>query len=337
MPNPVQTIQNRELIEQITQVVHGSVDIGTDIFQASSRPKRPQGWECQDRGAISAFKSSLGLESLKLAYQQAAEVTKQEEGGCSSTTILISSGLVHVAWLGDSPVFLIGVHKTSGKIEDIKALNEPHIPTYEREDILERGGQVDADGRLDLATSAQDQVNNYSLSMSRAFGNRWLGNLLSRAPGLLSYPLSELSQELEWYALVGSDGILPESERNLMFPKNPQAKAEENDIINFCATLFKNLVNESCQPWLAENKNWAANITQVAQEQLHKMEAIADKQLVGYPAVDDTTLLLCSLSDINPEISVILTVTDGHRQGGEITAQKAIDAIHTSLASQARR
>jgi serine/threonine protein phosphatase PrpC len=321
---------NPELFQDLGQVVQDGHSLIFDGLQASSRPKRSNGWESQDRAAISLFHGAVNEQLLQTAYAEAALATESEEGGCSSTTVVLTRDDVRVAWLGDSPAFLIGIHPETGVIKEIKGLNEPHIPTYDRTDILNKGGRIDADGRLDLSASAADQVNNYSLSMSRSFGNRWLSGLLSRVPSIVHWPLHAMDFSLNWFAVLGSDGILPESERNLMFPAAGEAKPQDNDIIHRCADQFKAMANVLCPPSTSISK-WASVVTQKAQEKLAEMEASADKKQVGYAAIDDTTFMLCPIGAIKPGISVVLTVTDGHRLGGEVTAQKAVDAIHASL------
>jgi|GEM_PF-2960547 len=321
---------NPELFQDLGQVVQDGHSLIFDGLQVSSRPKRTHGWESQDLAAISLFKASVNEKYLQAAYAEAALVTEAEEGGCSATTVVLTHDDVRVAWLGDSPAFLIGVHPETGLIKEIKGLNEPHIPIYDRFSILDKGGRIDEDGRLDLDAPATDQINNYSLSMSRSFGNRWLSSLLSRVPSVVHWPLHALDFSLNWYALLGSDGILPDSERNLMFPASCEVKPQDNDIIQRCAEQFKAMVNVLCPPGTAIS-NWAPLVTQKAQEKLAAMEADADKKQVGYAAIDDTTFMLCPITALKPGITVVLTVTDGHRLGGEVTAAKAINAIHASL------
>lgn len=342
MPDSQSVLNNPELfLTTLALVQHTNLANPANLasqlsgLQASSRAKRILNWGSQDRAAVSIFNAELNSDHLKTAYQKANTATLTEDGGCSATTLLIRPNTISVAWLGDSPVFLAGVD-SAGKIAEIIGLNEPHIPLYEADTIKAKGGIVTSEGRLDLQHSAQDQINNYSLSMSRAFGNQWLGSLLNRQPSLVSFPINQLSEGLTWYAVIGSDGILPESERSLLHPTNPNAAFTDNEIISRSALLFQQLVNEQCQPWLKTQPNWASNVTQIAQGQLFKMEKTADKQLVGYPAVDDTTLIITPLSLIENNISLIITVADGHRNGGEITAQKTVDAIHESLAAEVK-
>ena len=299
-----------------------------------SKAKRSTGWMNQDRSAISVFKNNIDPQGLVAAYQAAAKATVSQQGGCSATTLLMTHNGIDVAWLGDSPAFLTGIDPNSGRIQEIMGLNEPHIPFYEREAILARGGRVNAEGRLDLAAEAGDQVNNYSLSMSRAFGNAWLGDLLNREPGLVHIPTNTLNPALHWYAVIGSDGILPESERNLMHPRKADAHFDDRDLITYCAQLFQQLVNAEGKSWLPDSGHWADDIAHIAQERLRQMEAVADKQEVGYAAVDDTTVMIISLAqDFLQTPAIVLSVTDGHREGGEITAQKAVEAIHQNLSS----
>lgn len=333
MPQEKPVINNPELFKTAGDITTHRL-AGIDIpVQVSSRPKRASGWACQDRAAISFLNGETGLNALERAYHKANEATLQEAGGCSATTLVIDQTQISVAWLGDSPAFLVGVNE-AGALQEILGLNEPHIPLYEQAQIKARGGIVNHEGRLDLASSAQDQVNNYSLSMARALGNQWLGNLLNRTPSLIRFSLSDLSKSLQWYAVLGSDGILPESERSLMFPSTPEAALSDNEIITRSAGLFKALVNDYGKPWLTEQANWAGNVTQIAQEQLLAMEMATDKQQVGYPAVDDTTVLIAPLGRNWPDsVSLALTVADGHRAGGEVTAQKAVEAIHRALAT----
>lgn len=339
MPDSQSALNNPELFEsslaivQHTNPAHPSSRLKG--LQVSSRPKRSLNWGSQDRAAISFLKAELDLNHLETAYQKANEATFKEDGGCSATTLLIRPDVICVAWLGDSPAFLAGID-SAGKIAEIIGLNEPHAPIYETDSITKKGGMVTPEGRLDLRHSAQDQVNNYSLSMSRAFGNQWLGDLLNRQPSLTSLPVNQLSKSLTWYAVVGSDGILPESERNLLYPTHSNAAFTDNEIITRSALLFQQLVNEQCQPWLKTQDNWASDVTQIAQAQLLKMEQTADKQMVGYAAVDDTTLIIAPLSLSEENTSLIITVADGHRNGGEITAQKTVDTIHESLAAKVK-
>lgn len=339
MSNPQSALNNPELFESSLALVQhtspGNLSSQLAAVQVSSRAKRNLNWGSQDRAAISFLNAELDSKHLETAYQKANEATFTEDGGCSATTLLIRPDTICVAWLGDSPAFLAGVD-SAGKIDEIIGLNEPHAPLYETESIMGKGGMVTPEGRLDLQHSAQDQINNYSLSMSRAFGNQWLGNLLNRQPSLISFPINQLSKSLTWYAVIGSDGILPESERSLLHPGHPEAAFTDNDIITRSARLFQQLVNEQGQPWLSTHTNWASDVTQIAQAQLFKMEQTADKQLVGYPAVDDTTLIITPLSLSETNASLIITVADGHRNGGEITAQKTVDAIHESLAAEVK-
>jgi hypothetical protein len=340
MPDPKSALNNPELFESSLAIVQHTnpAHLSSRLkgLQVSSRPKRSLNWGSQDRAAISFLKAELDLNHLETAYQKANEATLTEEGGCSATTLLMRPDAICVAWLGDSPAFLAGID-SAGKIAEIIGLNEPHAPIYETDSITKKGGMVTPEGRLDLRHSAQDQINNYSLSMSRAFGNQWLGNLLNRQPSLISFPVNQLSTSLTWYAVVGSDGILPESERSLLHPGNPETNFSNNDIIIRSAQLFQQLVNKQGQPWLNTENRWASDVTQIAQTELFKMEQTADKQLVGYPAVDDTTLIIAPLSLSEENIALIITVADGHRNGGEITAQKTVDAIHDSLAAHTKQ
>jgi Protein phosphatase 2C len=295
-----------------------------------SQTKRAD-WGNQDRLALSFLNQPITKEAIFAAYQAAAEATLAEEGGCSATSLLLTEKGIDVAWLGDSPAFLVGLDST-GRIQEIIGVNEPHIPTYEREAIAARGGRVNEEGRLDLSAEASDQVNNYSLSMLRAFGNRWLGNLLIREPGYIYVDTTKLTPTLTWYAVIGSDGILPESERNLMHPRQANATPADLDLITYCADCFKRLVNADGLPWLAASGNWAENVAQIAQARLRQMEAVADKTEVGYAAVDDTTVMIIALAqDFSQTPTIALTIADGHRAGGEVTAQKAVEAIHLSL------
>lgn len=301
-----------------------------DSLYIYSQTKRAD-WENQDRLALSFLNRLITQEAIFAAYKAAAEATLAEEGGCSATSLLLTENSMDVAWLGDSPAFLVGLDST-GRIQEIIGVNEPHIPTYEREAIAALGGLVNADGRLDLAAEASDQVNNYSLSMSRAFGNRWLGNLLIREPGYVHVDTTQLTPTLTWYAVIGSDGILPESERNLMHPRQANATPADLDLITYCAGLFQQLVNAEGLPWLAASGNWAENVAHIAQARLRQMEAAADKNEVGYAAVDDTTVMIIAVAqDFSQTPTIALTIADGHRVGGEVTAQKAVEVIHRSL------
>lgn len=328
------SINNPELFQSCAELMVPQSNDNIPAILTSCRPKRTGEWQCQDKAAISILKAPVGPNDLQNAFEKAHLATCEEEGGCSVTTLLIEPHSITVAWLGDSPAFLAGVNP-EGKIMEIVGLNEPHIPLYEKAAIEGRGGIVTSEGRLDLACAAPDQVNNYSLSMARSLGNRWLQGLLNRIPSVTSIPTTELTEKLRWYAILGSDGILPESERNLMFPGNPAVTFTDNDIIQRSAELFRDMVNEHALPWLTESGNWASNITQIAQERLLQMEQAANKEEVGYPAVDDTTLLIIPLPLTQAGTALLATVADGHRNGGEMTAAKAVTTIHHSMVNMA--
>lgn len=317
--------------------------------QVSSRVKPKEDYEIQDRAEIGIMKPGLTEENLRGAYGAGVEATKNKLGGSSGTTMLIMPGRVLVAWMGDSPAFLAGVNPGTGKIEDIIGLNEPHIPFNEEAELVERGGKLDDLKRLDNLEPSHDQENEYPLSMSRAFGNAWLPPLI-REPGIVHYDTTQLSDKLDWYGVVASDGVLMESEADLMFPPKHnrkmmqdselRAKFGHKGLIDYCAYLFQQLVNDDCKPWKPENGNWAENVTKVSQDNLKMMEAnekldpVTNKKRIGYAAVDDTTLLIEPIPQKGTKFpTIVMTVTDGHRRKGEETAAEALKAIHLFLAT----
>ncbi|HEY9745839.1 MAG TPA: hypothetical protein V6C99_06435 [Oculatellaceae cyanobacterium] len=291
-----------------------------DDIETSAIPKPKPGWGSQDRARISMLDRELTAQELQQAYQQTAQETAALEGGCSGTTLLITPKKIHVAWLGDTPAFLVGIDPASGQAVQVKGLNEPHIPIREAERIEKKGGRV-VDGRLDKPGATE-----MSLSMSRAFGNAWLGELLNREPEVLTVERAELDPNLDWVAVVGSDGIIADSEHNLLFPRK-----DGRPIIDHVASLFQELIAEI---WQSPNR--AEVITAKAQAVLQQLyDQTPEPRRFDDAVVDDTTLVIVPLQKMNADIfSCVVTVADGHRDGGEVTAERVAELIHAKLATR---
>lgn len=285
----------------------------------SSRPKPRPGWQNQDRAKIDLLDKEISANQLREAYLKAAQQTAELSGGSTGTTMIVTPSMIHVAWLGDSPAFLVGVDSKTKNIKQVVGLNEPHIPLYDENRIKSNGGYVE-EGRL-----VRPGATETSLSMSRSFGDSWLGETLVRQPDLITIERKELSSSLTWYGVVGSDGVIMDSEYNLLFPRK-----DGTQIIDHVAKLFGDLLKE----FRAEQEDWADIITAKAQEKLQELhDKTPEPRRFDDAVVDDTSLAIILLSQKtdHPAYSYIATVTDGHRDGGEITAQKAIAIIHETL------
>ena len=281
-----------------------------------SRPKPKAGWQNQDCVRVDLLEKEIDSADLKKAYQTAAKETAVLSGGSTGTTLVVTPSKIHVAWLGDSPAFLVGVNPDSGLIEEVKGLNEPHTALYEREQIEAKGGRVE-EGRLAMPGAEET-----SLSMSRSFGDSWLGNLLNRDPEIMTIERASLPANLVWYGVVASDGVISDSEYNLLFPRPDGSR-----IIDHVAKLFRTLLTE---PWSGQ-QNWAEHITQTAQQELQKLhDKTPEPRRFDDAVVDDTSMAIVPISS-NESHTYVATVTDGHRDGGEIVANQVIHIIHDYL------
>lgn len=155
------------------------------------------GDECAEYCAANLSKIVEEVEErpLKKVFRILSDRTRLFHSGCAASIVRIDEekGTVEVGILGDAPVLV----KPDGS-QPVWVAPEHNVRsnTTEAKAAIERGGFV-IDGYL------RDRALNHGLQLSRALGDTYMDDVLSREPEIFSFTCGSGG-----YVLVASDGIL---------------------------------------------------------------------------------------------------------------------------------
>lgn len=226
------------------------------------------------------IKSDESVEAfLKSAFQKIDEKTKyyQSTGSTASAAVITTDGRLHIAHLGDSPVFLCRVEKSGHvRVKSMFDINS-HKPwnDKERKRIEEAGGFI-ISGRVG------------GLNMSRAFGDAAIKGsqeqqLISKEPDIYHHDLNgEFKNEGDrLFIIVGSDGITD-------YSNQPSPFDSAKEVIRL---IIKQAVKEKKEDRIAY--------------------AMVDNAYYVGGSGDDRTVLVMEIPR-SMDKDVVLAVADGH-------------------------
>jgi len=139
------------------------------------------------------------------------------ECGTTATLALLQDNQLWLAWLGDSPAWLLCGHQEDGQINEIIELTDAHHPDREGEAmrITKCGGRV---GREVIWLDNGEQMPSGPARVYYPADNKTTGIALSRALGLFAFKPAISSkldilyrplQTADKFLLLASDGVLP--------------------------------------------------------------------------------------------------------------------------------
>ena len=141
---------------------------------------------------------------LEHAFEDAAEKTSNPRvtdkqgktwidgsGSCATVAILTPDRTLTVANLGDSPAILYVMHAKGDVIPyRLNVLHKPDVPE-EKKYIESGGGKVENGVGLDRAPVSYIRIPNGRLAVSRAFGDKAFGKLVSKTPSISQIDIDE--------------------------------------------------------------------------------------------------------------------------------------------------
>jgi len=216
--------QVRKQMEDATVLLHSESNIIAAVFDGL-RDNRSSTFAAYQLPLLLAEQLSQTTEVNKWILQECFSQVENTlkalqppiECGSTATLALLQANHLWLAWLGDSPAWLLCSQEEDGSLDDIIELTHEHHPDSEDETtrITEYGGRV---GREMIWLDNGEQMPSGPARVYYPADNATNGIALSRALGLFAFKpaissevevLYRRIQPFDKFLLLASDGVLP--------------------------------------------------------------------------------------------------------------------------------